>query len=700
MPYQFLLATIVAIVCICYVQGWSRCHLEGMRRGPSIACTPARLKPLSAAKQSAPSNSSPAKRTSSKARSFRGPRKSQKAKGEEVVKALSWRLYEVEVPLSEDPGKDDIGVHPALLKAVSRSLGVEQLTNCTVRVTRKSFDGRWKKYKEPYFVYTLDLQFDSSGDVPKKLVAKAGEAEELLEDLPTTPTSPSDIPGDTIDTIETSLSSGQPLHAALPQKPRVVIVGAGPAGLFAALTLVEAGLSPVIIERGKPVEQRGLSLGALFNRGLLDPESNLCFGEGGAGTWSDGKLTTRIGKNGDGVRSCLKLLVRHGAPERILVDGKPHLGTDRLVRILKDIRHFLISKGAEFHFNSRVEEIDIDQAGDSSKRRVRGVRLAGGQYLAADALVLAIGHSSRPLFEHLLGHGVKLEAKAIAAGFRIEHPQDSINRIRLGAFGDLCLRGKGKVPVADYRLAAEVSTDIGGSRGCYSFCMCPGGQIVPTAVTADELCINGMSFSQRQSAWANSALVVNVSPQDAQSENSHDNDILALMDWQREMERRAAELGGGKLVVPVQRATDFIDEVLRPSDVETITSSYRLGVRPAPCHTIYPAFLTQAIQQALVDFNRKMPGFLSPEAIIHGVETRTSSPVRIVRDSTTCCSVSVDQLYPAGEGAGYAGGIVSAAVDGMRVADSILSQCGVIAVDWKNSLKEIGPAWTAVSGGS
>ena len=457
------------------------------------------------------------------------------------------------------------------------------------------------------------------------------------------------------------------------------------------------------------MEIRGRDIGKLFHRKMLDPNSNLCYGIGGAGTWSDGKLTTRIGKNSDDVRSVLQTLVDHGANPRILIDGKPHIGTDGLVRVLKDVRKELTESGSEFKFSTIVTDVVIE--GDL----VTGVQLASGEFIPADIVVLAIGHSSRDLYEKLIKKGLVIEVKPIAAGFRVEHPQNLINKIQLGEFGSLCENGKGKVPVADYKLATEVIVDDAnnhGTRSVYSFCMCPGGQIVPTSVNPDELCVNGMSFSQRQSKWANSALVVNVNPSDMQ-EVGGSSPFCGVL-WQKTFERKAAIAGGGNLVAPVQRVTDFLEGKIHTSSTP-ITSSYRMGVKEAACHEIYPAFITESkyidilpsthslllthsysltlthslllthsyslthslagIRKALHQFDRLMPGYITEEAILHGVETRTSSPVQITRTSDTLECLNIPNLYPAGEGAGYAGGIVSAAVDGLKIARKIVEKC-------------------------
>ena len=635
---------------------------------------------------------------------------------------LALRIFSIEVPLSRDPGKDSSKeVHDALLEKISGKLiqysqrsnePALGLVTEQIKVVRKSFDGRMRVSKsgqkdtEPRFVYTVDVTLTNTQSKMLRIKFQDGRVEKA----------PSTVFHPISSSHASSSSSSSPSSL-----PKAIIVGAGPAGLFSAVVLASNGFNPIIIERGQPVELRGKDIGALFNRRILNRESNLCYGEGGAGTWSDGKLTTRIGKNSGDVRFVLQTLVNHGAPERILVDGKPHLGTDKLVVILRNLRKHLIDQGAEFRFNTKVKDIIIkNDNNDDETKSTGGVVLENGDRIDAEVVVLAVGHSSRALYEMLVARGFKVEPKGIAVGFRVEHPQELINQIQYGEkFATQVENGKGRIPVADYRLVAEVPIDVDNdgccqesfkdyekvfyipennmdgdgldttsavdsqstsetqkkkttaTKSCYSFCMCPGGQIVPTSVTPTELCVNGMSFSRRQSKWANSALVVNISPEDMMELGG--TGPLRGVEWQQRMERRAANLTLDDLTVPVQRVTDFITGKISTEDEEGNfpKSSYRLGVESAPLHDVYPSYVTQALRNALKDFDKRMPGYITKEALLHGVETRTSSPVQIVRDRETLESVWVSGVYPTGEGAGYAGGIVSASVDGLRVGEII-----------------------------
>lgn len=438
------------------------------------------------------------------------------------------------------------------------------------------------------------------------------------------------------------------IKSALPDvgsRSPVIVVGAGPAGLFAAFTLASQGYKPVIIERGKEVNARKYDI-ALLNRGeKLNPDSNYCFGEGGAGTFSDGKLYTRATKRGD-VSSVLRLLVEHGASEHILFDAHPHIGTDKLPGIIASMRRSLLEAGAEFYFNTRVTGFIV------SRGKIKGVTDASGKSFKAGAVILATGHSARDVYEMMHQQGYLLEAKPFALGVRVEHPQALIDEIQYGI-----ARRDIHTPAASYSLVAQVE-----NRGVFSFCMCPGGTIVPAATGAGQSVVNGMSNSHRSSPFANSGIAVAVEPGDWQSfEGQGDLSALAL---QRQVEHQAWKVTGD-FRVPAQRLTDFIDGVVSAS---LPTNSYYPGLVSHDLNELLPPFIAQRLKPAFLDFNQKMKGFVTSEAVITAVESRTSSPVRIPRDEQTLCHPGLSGLYPCGEGAGYAGGIVSSAMDGQKSA--------------------------------
>jgi uncharacterized FAD-dependent dehydrogenase len=553
---------------------------------------------------------------------------------------------------------------------------LEQMGIDNVRVVRRSLDARDKQRVDggngPRFVYVLD--FDVLPGSTLQVKVQPGRMECLSSKT---------------NDVKLASNNQAPGFSDLSKK-RVIIVGAGPAGLFCALQLARAGVQVTVLERGQPVESRGKDIGALMHRRSLDAESNFCFGEGGAGTWSDGKLTTRIGRNSDAVRFVLETFVEYGAPEKILVEGAPHLGTDNLVRLLRNMRLDLRRLRGDIRFGTKVTKLIIEdgttkgvefETHEATERSVDGkaVTSSGGEQgqILGDAVVLATGHSARDIYEQLHACGVKLEPKGFAVGFRIEHPQTVINRIQYGQeWGPTVVTGKkitdevnqkyfnkasppsherishrGNLPVPSYQLATDQGFDGTQDRGVYSFCMCPGGQIVPASTDPDEVCVNGMSFSRRDSIWANSALVVTVASNDTILDPyREEHGVLAGIAFQRDMERRASFLGGGNLTVPVQRVTDFLAG--RPS-TSAPSSSYRLGVKPAPCHEIYPQSLVSALRYALTQhFDKNMPGYICEEALLHAVETRTSSPVRIPRDEATLQAIGTEDLYPVGEGAG------------------------------------------------
>lgn len=410
------------------------------------------------------------------------------------------------------------------------------------------------------------------------------------------------------------------------------------------------------------------------------------------GTWSDGKLVTRIGRNSNSVLAVMNTLVHFGAPAKILVDGKPHLGTDRLIPLLRNFRQHLQRLGVTIKFGTRVDDLLIENA------RIVGVKVSDSkdnsqsdiQKLGFDAAILAVGHSARDIYQMLLSHNINLVPKDFAVGLRIEHPQELINSIQYSELAMEVQKGRGKVPVADYKVVKYVSGEDGdalsnvltANRSCYSFCMCPGGQVVLTSTNPSELCINGMSFSRRSSRWANAGLVVTVSTKDFDALNLHGP--LAGVEFQREFEQRAAIMGGGNFVVPAQRVTDFLENKLSASPLPP--SSYRLGVKAANLHELFPTHLTNALKHSISMFDKELPGFISDTGLLHGVETRTSCPLQIPRSNETYESTSLKGLYPVGEGAGYAGGIVSAAVDGMYAGFAVAKDFDLFLADIESIL--------------
>ena len=431
---------------------------------------------------------------------------------------------------------------------------------------------------------------------------------------------------------------------------RCVIVGGGPAGIFAALRLIEQGIKPVIVERGKDVQARRRDLAAIQKRGTVNPDSNYCFGEGGAGTYSDGKLYTRSTKRGD-VGYVYRTLVAHGASPAILTDAHPHIGSNKLPKVVAAMRESILKAGGEIHFEQRVTRILVDKGGTA-----RGVLTARGDEFTGDSVVLATGHSARDIFRLLDEQKILIESKPFAVGVRLEHPQPLIDRIQYHTE----IRPEG-LPAARYRLATTVK-----ERGVFSFCMCPGGFIVPAATENDEVVVNGMSLSRRDSPFANSGIIVNIEPEDIADVAG--GGPLAGMNYQKALETATAEAGGGMQKAPAQRMTDFINGEISASLPAT---SYHPGLTSAPLHELLPERIAFRLRSGLKQFGRRMKGYLTEEAVLIAIESRTSSPVRIPRDGGTLQHPQIARLYPCGEGAGYAGGIVSAALDGIRVADRI-----------------------------
>jgi uncharacterized protein len=429
----------------------------------------------------------------------------------------------------------------------------------------------------------------------------------------------------------------------------IIIVGAGPAGLFAALRLIELGLRPVILERGRDVSARKRDIVRISRDHIVDPDSNYCFGEGGAGTYSDGKLYTRSRKRGDNSR-VLELLCLHGADEKILYEAHPHLGTDKLPGIITSIRSSITESGGIFLFEKKVTDLIIE--GDS----VRGVITSGKEKFQAENVILATGHSSRDIYELLQNRGIELEQKSFAAGVRVEHPQELIDRMQYHGH----TRGE-YLPAASYNIVKQVD-----GRGVYSFCMCPGGFIVPSATSQEEVVVNGMSPSERNSPFANSGIVVELRPEDIKKYSAFKE--LAGIRFQQEIEHLAWEHGGRTQRAPAQRLTDFIKGTYSSS---LPASSYFPGITSSPLNLWLPPLIGEKLREGFKLFGTVMKEYLTNEAIITAVESRTSSPVRIPRDDKTMEHVRISGLFPCGEGSGYAGGIVSSAVDGIRSAEAI-----------------------------
>lgn len=434
-----------------------------------------------------------------------------------------------------------------------------------------------------------------------------------------------------------------------------IIVGSGPAGLFAALRLIEFGIKPIVLERGKDVRARRRDLAAINKDHVVDEDSNYCFGEGGAGTYSDGKLYTRSKKRGD-IQRVLEILVTHGATDQILYDAHPHIGTNKLPKVVAALRESIIAAGGEIRFESKV--IDLIVEGDA----IAGVKLADGQTLKGEGVILATGHSARDIFHLLHKRQVAIESKPFALGVRVEHPQQLIDQIQYN-----CDVNRGEyLPASSYSLVNQ-SVYQSVQRGVFSFCMCPGGFIVPAATSPGEVVVNGMSPSRRDSKYANSGIVVAV----------NENDLtkyaklgpLAALQFQAEVEQAACRAGGNNQTAPAQRLVDFVNKKESSTLLET---SYQPGLASVQMSEVLPQFISESLKQAFKQFGKKMKGYYTNEAQIVGVESRTSSPVRIPRTKETLEHVALKKLFPCGEGAGYAGGIVSAAMDGERCAEALV----------------------------
>ena len=534
------------------------------------------------------------------------------------------RLTDLKLPLDHGEG--------ALKSAILKRLGIKSADLVRFQVFRRGWDAR--KRSAIQLTYTLDIEVRDESRVLARLGADrhVGPAPDTAYRLP----------------VRTPAS--QPVGAKL---LRPLVIGAGPCGLFAGLILAQAGFRPIILERGKVVRERTKDTWALWRRSVLTPQSNVQFGEGGAGTFSDGKLYSGIKDDRNRDRKVLEEFVKAGAPEEILTNAKPHIGTFRLVTVVESLRASIEALGGEYRFQSTVTDVDIE-AGADGARRVRGVMLDNGQHIAADHVVLAVGHSARDTFQVLADRQVHIEAKPFSIGVRIEHPQSLIDRCRFGEFAGNKILG-----AADYKLVHHASN----GRAVYSFCMCPGGTVVAAASEPDGVVTNGMSQYSRNERNANAGIVVAITPAD------YPEGPLAGIAFQRHWERAAFTAGGGTFAAPAQLVGDFLER--RPSTaLGKVVPSYKPGVTPTDLALCLPDFAVAAIREALPMFDRQIKGFGMHDAVMTGVETRTSSPIRIRRDASFQ-SINTRGLYPAGEGAGYAGGILSAGVDGIRVAEAV-----------------------------
>jgi hypothetical protein len=546
------------------------------------------------------------------------------------------RITELRLPLNHDV--------PALRAAVLARLGLREAELEDFSVFRRAWDAR--KRSAVVLIYTVDCTLAPGIDEAAVLARFAGDHH--VRPSP--------------DTRYRFVGHAPADFYATP-RPRPVVIGFGPCGIFAALILAQMGLRPIVLERGKAVRERTKDTWGLWRQGVLDPESNVQFGEGGAGTFSDGKLWSQISDPRHLTRKVLSEFVKAGAPEEILYVAKPHIGTFRLVSMVEKMRAEIESLGGEVRFQQRVVDLLIES--DGAQRRVRGVVLASGEQLDADQVVLALGHSARDTFAMLQQRGVHLEAKPFSVGFRIEHPQSLIDRARFGPNAGHPILG-----AADYKLVHHA----GNGRSVYSFCMCPGGTVVAATSEVGRVVTNGMSQYSRNERNANAGIVVGIAPPDyRQQPGDGPVDPLDGVAFQRHWESRAYELGGGGYRAPGQLVGDFI-KGQRSSDFGSVLPSYQPGVTltdlAQPGRGSLPDYALAAIREALPAFERQIKGFSLPDAVLTGVETRTSSPLRITR-GRDYQSLNTAGLYPAGEGAGYAGGIMSAGVDGIEVAEAL-----------------------------
>ena len=510
----------------------------------------------------------------------------------------------------------------SIIESVAKEKGIDSRTIKGIRIVHRSIDARQRT-----IVVNLDVQV-------------------YINEMP---------PANSFTPIEYRDVSGC---------PSVIVVGAGPGGLFAALRLIELGLRPIVLERGKNVHDRKKDLALITKTHKVDGESNYCFGEGGAGAYSDGKLYTRSKKRGS-VEKILTVFCQHGASCSILSDAHPHIGTDKLPLVIENIRNVILKCGGEIHFQTKMTALKIDTV--NNERRVTGVEAIrldedNRQCEFHGPVVLATGHSARDVYRYLSSAKIEIEAKGIAVGVRLEHPSQIIDQIQYHN-----KQGRGKyLPAAEYSFVTQVE-----GRGVYSFCMCPGGFVIPAATGPHQIVVNGMSPSNRGTQWSNSGMVVEIHPDDINSmdilpRTGHQEDALCMMQFQENLEEMCWQQGNRRQTAPAQRMADFVNNRL---SYDLPTSSYALGLISSPLHFWLPPFISKRLQQGFLQFGKMRHGFLTNDAVLIAIETRTSSPVRIIRERETLEHIGVHGLFPCGEGAGYAGGIVSAAIDGERCAE-------------------------------
>lgn len=509
-----------------------------------------------------------------------------------------------------------------LREKIERTLRIRPEELIEYSIEKQSIDAR--KKPQIFYVYTIHASV-----LQEKKVFKKGHSKNI--------------------TIVEKKVYQFPFHAESTPADRPVIIGSGPAGLFCAYMLAEHGFAPILLERGKAIEERKKDVDSFWETGKLNPESNVQFGEGGAGTFSDGKLNTLVKDPSGRNRKVLEIFVKEGAPEEILYVNKPHIGTDLLMNVVKNMRKTIQSNGGEVRFESKVTELCITDG------KICGVVINKEQFLPAKSVILAIGHSARDTFEMLWEKQICMEAKSFAVGVRVEHPQKLIN------YAQYQLELPKTLPAASYKVTAQLSN----GRGVYSFCMCPGGYVVNASSEEGRLAVNGMSYHSRAGENANSAIIVTVTPKDYGSDHP-----LAGMEFQRKLEEKAFHLAQGK--IPVQRYEDFCKNRATDS-FGTVHPSMKGNYAPANVREILPEIVATSIEEGIRCFDQKLQGFADPDALLSGVESRTSSPVRISRDPSTM-EGSVKGLYPCGEGAGYAGGITSAAMDGIRMAEAVAGE--------------------------